>query len=80
MDAVSKREPRLERIVHELGEEHRQFEQSLEGLLGEARAATAPDDTFRKRIRAWIKQLRRHEERENTLVQETFGLDLSAED
>lgn len=76
MDAVRKREPRLERAVQQLAEEHRQLKQAIEALLGEV-----PGDAgFHERIRGWIGQVRAHEARENRLVQEAFELDLAAED
>jgi hypothetical protein len=80
MDAVRKREPRLERRVQLLAEEHHQLAQSLETLLGEARTATTRGDALPDQVRAWVEQVRQHEVRENQLVQEAFNLDINAED
>jgi hypothetical protein len=80
MDEVRKREPRLERIVQELGEEHRVLRQSLDALNAEARLATNVDEAFREKVRTWIERVRRHEARENALVQDAFNWDVAAED
>jgi hemerythrin-like domain-containing protein len=80
MDAVRKREPRLERTVQQLAEEHRQLTQSLDALIGEARTAANLDDSFRERVVAWVEEVRQHEIRENDLVQDVFNLDIGAED
>jgi DNA-binding transcriptional ArsR family regulator len=80
MDAVRKREPRLERTIQQLAEEHRQLAQSLAVLLEQARAATSLDDPFREAVRRWIERVREHEARENDLVQDAFNLDIGAED
>jgi hypothetical protein len=80
MDAVRKREPRLERAIHELAEEHGQLRQSLDALTGKARAATTLSDTLREEVREWIERVRLHEIRENDLIQDAFNLDIGAED
>jgi hypothetical protein len=80
MDAVREREPRLERTIHQLAEEHVQLRQSLDALIGEAGAATGLSDTLREEVREWIERVRRHEMRENDLIQDAFNLDLGAED
>jgi hypothetical protein len=80
MDVVRAREPRLERVVQHLADEHRQLAQSLEALVAEAREAARLDDSLRGRVRAWVEKLRGHEARENELAQTTFNLDLTAED
>jgi len=80
MDAVRKREPRLERKVQLLAEEHPQLAQSLEALIREAKVATSLGDAIREEVRAWVERVRQHEARENQLVQDAFNLDISAED
>jgi hypothetical protein len=80
MDAVRKREPRLERAIQQLAEEHRQLAQSLDALIGESRTATSLDDRFRAEVRGWVERVRHHEGRENDLVQDAFNLDIGAED
>jgi hypothetical protein len=79
MDAVRKREPRLERAVQDLAEEHGQLARSLAELLGRA-GATSPDDGVRQAVLDWVERVRRHEGRESALVQEAFGTDIGAED
>ena len=80
MDAVRKREPRLERTVQQLADEHRQLAESLDGLIRESGAAASLGDTLRQEVRAWTERVRQHEARENDLIQDTFNLDIGAED
>ena len=80
MDAVRKREPRLERTIQQFVEEHGQLRRSLDALIGEATAATSLGDTLREEIREWIERVRQHEIRENDLVQDAFNLDIGGED
>jgi hemerythrin-like domain-containing protein len=80
MDAVRKREPRLERTIQQLAEEHHQLAQALEALIEESRAATSPEAALRDEIRRWVEHVRQHEARENDLVLDAFNVDLSAED
>jgi hypothetical protein len=80
LDAVRQREPRLERAVQQLADDHRRLARSLDALVEEARAAARLDDTFRGKVRAWMEQLRQHEVRENDLIQDAFNTDIGAED
>jgi predicted nucleic acid-binding Zn-ribbon protein len=80
LDTVRKREPRLERAIQQLEEEHRQLLESLAALVEEAAAATSLGDPLRDRVRSWVTNLRQHEIRESDLVQDAFNLDISAED
>ena len=80
MDAVRKREPRLERTVRQLVQEHGQLAASLEALVRGAETATRLEDRLCKEVHAWVARVRGHERRENELVQNTFGLDIGAED
>ncbi|HLN32229.1 MAG TPA: DUF2267 domain-containing protein [Gemmataceae bacterium] len=80
MDAVRKREPRLERTIQQLAAEHRQVAESLEQLVEQAAVATSLTDPFREEIRGWVDRVRQHEARENDVVQDAFYQDISAED
>jgi hypothetical protein len=80
MDLLRQREPRLERIIQKLADEHRQLAQLLGTIVERARGAVAVEETLREQVRAWVEQVRRHEAQENDLVQNTFNLDISAED
>jgi hypothetical protein len=80
MDTIRQREPRLERAIQHLVEEHRQLAQSLEALLGEARTAPSLHEAFRDKVRTWVGRLRGHEAHEIDLVQEAFNWDIGAED
>jgi hypothetical protein len=72
--------PRFERTIQELADEHVQLAQSLDALIGAAATARVLDDGLREQVRLWIDFIRRHEKRENDLVQDAFNLDVSAED
>lgn len=72
MAPVLKEEPRFGPVIQELLGEHRQLAQTLDALLQEARAARSLPDGFGERVRAWVKQVRHHESRENNLVQEAY--------
>jgi hypothetical protein len=80
MHAVRQREPRLERAVQHLADEHRELKESLETLIAKARAASGLEDSFRSEIRAWIESVWRHESRENELIEDAFNLNISAAD
>jgi hemerythrin-like domain-containing protein len=80
MDAVRKRQPRLERTIEELATEHRELSQVLEDLIAQGVAAASSHDGFCNKIAQWIARLRKHETRENELVQDSFNLDIAAED
>ena len=80
MDFVRKREPRLERTIQQLCEEHQELAQSLDALIEQARMATGRDDVLREKIQAWIGRLHHHEARENEVVQDAVNRDIGAED
>jgi len=80
MDAVLAREPNLARTVESLREEHRQLAQELEGLIERTMTGRPMEDAFRDQVRSWLESVRRHEARENTLVQDAFNVDFGAQD
>ena len=80
MDAVLDREPNLARTVESLREEHRQLAQELEGLIERTMTGRPMEDAFRDQVRSWLESVRRHEARENTLVQDAFNVDFGAQD
>jgi hypothetical protein len=80
MDAVRKRQPRFEREVRQLEEEHRQLAQSLEELLAETSKAMGSSDALRGKVLAWVQHIRQHEARETDLIQDAYNLDIGAED
>jgi hypothetical protein len=80
MDAVRKREPRLERAIQQLADEHRQLARSLDALLAEARGATGTSAALRTQVQNWVEAVRQHEIRENDLIQDAFHLDIGPED
>jgi hypothetical protein len=77
MGAVLERRPNLERAVEELRGDHRRLADALDGLI--AQAGTA-GESFGDRVRAWVEDVRRHESRENGLVQDAFNVDTGVED
>ena len=80
MDAVLAREPNLARTVESLREEHRQLAQELEGLIERTMTGQHLEDEFCDQVRSWLKSVRRHEARENTLAQDAFNVDFGAQD
>jgi iron-sulfur cluster repair protein YtfE (RIC family) len=80
MDLLRKHEPRLERVIQQLADEHHHLAQTLTTLVERARVATTPKEALGAQVRAWVERVRRHEARENDLVQNTFNLEISAED
>jgi len=80
LDVVRRREPQMDRTIEELHEEHRQLLLSLNALLEEARAYGGAEGTFREKVRAWVRRVRQHESRENSLVQDAFTTDIGTED
>jgi hemerythrin len=80
MDVIREREPRLERTIQELAEEHGQLAQSLDLLIWEAQKSTSLGDELRREVHDWVDRIRRHEVRENNLVQDAFNQDVTAED
>ena len=78
MTAVLQRDPNQGRRVEQLRDEHRRLFAALEALLDAAgRGAT---DAGRANVLEWVAAVRRHEEREDALVQDVFNVDTSAED
>lgn len=80
MDAVLQREPNLARTVESLRDEHHQLAQELEGLIARTITRRPLEEAFGDQVRSWVETVRRHEARENTLVQNAFNVDLNAED
>jgi hypothetical protein len=80
MGALAKREPRLDRPVEHLIEEHGELLRSLETLTQEAAAVARLEGALRERVRELVGKIRGHEARENLLVQDAYNVDLGAED
>jgi hypothetical protein len=80
LDAVREWEPRLERAVEHLAEEHRCLMQTLDALIEAAGGGTLPGDKLREGVRQWVKEVRKHEARENDLVQGAFTQDIGTKD
>src|SRR5581483_424241 len=80
MDVVRKREPRLERSIQQLADEHGQLLRSLDALIARAGSSENLEGSFRQAISEWIEGIRNHEHRENELVQDAFTWETFAED
>ena len=80
LEEVRRREPQRKRVIEELLADHRRLSQGLADSLDEVRWASRLSDGLRGRIRHWVLAVRRHEARENRLVQDTFNRDLGPED
>ncbi len=80
MDKLRKREPRLEHAIDQLAREHQQLSQALDALIEKVTQASSLDPDLQEKTRQWIAAVRRHEAREDELVQDSFNLDISAED
>ena len=72
MAPLLKEEPRVGPVVQELLDEHRQLAEALNALLQEISAARSSREDFPERVRAWVKHVRQHESRENSLVQDVY--------
>ena len=79
MDAVWQREPRLERTIVRLLNEHRQLAKSLEALIEKVWTRKGWTPSLAREIQAWVQRIRQHEARENTLVRDAYHLDLGSE-
>jgi hypothetical protein len=80
MATVRKREPRLERAIDELANEHGQLLSSLDALLEETATAPSLDEAVRAKVSKWINHVRQHEACENHLIQDAFNLEIGTED
>ena len=72
MAPVLKEEPRLGPVIQELLAEHGKMERILDALILEVGGTRSIQDAFREKVRTWVAQVRRHETRENNLVQEAY--------
>jgi hemerythrin-like domain-containing protein len=72
MAPVLKEEPRFAPAVEKLLAEHGQLAQTLNAILQDVYRARGVQDVPRERIRVWVGQVRHHESRENSLVQEVY--------
>ena len=72
MTPLLKEEPRFGGLVKHLLAEHRAMSETLDAIIKEVHGAISVGDGTRDRARAWVKQLRHHESKENRLVQEAY--------
>jgi hypothetical protein len=79
MNTIRNRDPRFDRIIDQLADEHRELTEGLHRLIEKA-ATREADPLYRAEVHDWLNRLRRHEECENDLVQKAFNLDIGPED
>jgi len=72
MAPVLKEEPRFSGEIQELLAEHGQMAQDLDAIIEEVGAGPTVQDVSRRKIHAWVGKVRRHEARENDLVDEAY--------
>jgi hypothetical protein len=80
MTPVLQREPYQERVTEQLRGQHRELLRSLDALMAEVGFGAGTGPGFHDRVRAWVKELRRHEAEENRLYQDAFNVEVTAED
>lgn len=80
MEEVRQRQPGLERPIAELESQHILLRRTVERLIKQAKKLPAASPAFREAVRHWIHQVREHGARETRLLQESFNLDIAAED
>ncbi|MGF1583206.1 MAG: hemerythrin domain-containing protein [Gemmataceae bacterium] len=80
LQEIREAEPRLNREIDHLYEEHAVLAKVLQGLIDDLQAETTIDDTVRKKVQSWIKHVRKHESCENLLVEDVFVLDIGDKD
>jgi hypothetical protein len=80
MTGVLEAQPYLERAVRHLEAEHGGLLASLDALLAETRSCRALTPELRGKVLDWTHALQRHERSENSLVQDAFNIDMTAED
>lgn len=77
--SILQRRPYLEGSVDYLTGEHGELLLALDSLRLQARATQAVTPELRAAITRWLGQVRRHERREDALVQDAFNVDLTDE-
>jgi hypothetical protein len=78
--AVLRHQPNAAPAVKHCITEHRELLAALDALRGEARTLTSAWVALHDRVAEWSRQVRRHEQSENLLVEEAFNRDTGAED
>jgi hypothetical protein len=80
MQVVRERQPRLERAVRDLRDDHSLLSIGLQEAIRVATAAATVDDQVRQSVVGWVQAMREHEARENQLIEEAFDLDFGPGD
>jgi hypothetical protein len=78
--SVLQRRPYLETTVRRLADEHVEILRALDLLREQARQAEAVTCQMRDVIAQWLRRVRRHEQREDALVEDAFAVDLNADE
>jgi len=80
LDDMQVREPRLQREIAELRDQHCEMLDALANLRDQAAVASELDDVLRLKVRAWIDRLLKHEARENDVIQDAVDSDFGGGD
>lgn len=80
MDAFRTRQPRLERAIQTLRDDHADLLRALDGVIHNATRAISVEDPLREQVRNWLGELRQHEDRENRLIEDAYDLDVGPGD
>lgn len=80
LDDIQVSEPRLQRTIGELSEDHRKLLDALTQIRDDAAVARSVDDVLRHKVRAWIDRFLQHETRENDVIQDAVDSDCGAGD
>jgi len=78
--SVLEYQPHLKRTVGRLAQEHDELLHCLDELRAEARTSQAVAMLLRQKVSRWIQRVRRHERREDVLVQDAFIVDLNGDE
>jgi hypothetical protein len=80
LTSVLERNPHLGHAVERLGAEHGELLSLLDELCRQARSAATVSAELSPRVGDWARKVRRHEQRENILVEDAYNLDLGTKD
>jgi hypothetical protein len=60
LEIVKKREPRLERAIEHLVQEHQELLDALDALINGAILASKVNENLRQNVQTWLKRVARH--------------------
>lgn len=78
--AVEDVQPHLMKAAQRLHEDHDHLLTHLDQVRAAVQSGAEVTDDIRERVRVWLNAVRRHEQAENLLLQDAFGLDIATGD